>query len=72
MSLDSRARTLVRLKSLGGIYNMLKVDYDKLRQYNTEPIIELEEQLTERMRREQEAKLRDEKGKGKKKRRPRR
>jgi hypothetical protein len=51
---------------------MLKVDYDKLRQYNTEPIIELEEQLTERMRREQEAKLRDEKGKGKKKRRPRR
>lgn len=51
---------------------MLKVDYEKLRQYETEPIIELEEQLTDRIRREHEAKQRDEKGKGKKKKRTRR
>lgn len=52
----------------GGIYDMLKVDYDRLRQFDTQPLIEFEEQLAERIRREQEAKLRDEKGNGKKKR----
>jgi len=51
---------------------MQKVDYEKLRQFDAAPILELEEQLVERIRREHEAKLRDEKGKGKKKKRGRR
>lgn len=48
---------------------MLKVDYEKLRQLDVTPLLEFEEQLEERMRREQEAKMRDEKGKKKKGRR---
>ncbi len=46
---------------------MLRVDYEKLRQLDVTPLLEFEEQLEERMRREQEAKMRDEKGNKKKK-----
>ncbi|MGD9496968.1 MAG: hypothetical protein AB7Y46_11770 [Armatimonadota bacterium] len=51
---------------------MQKIDYEALRELDTAPLLEFEEQLAERIRREQEAKLRDEKGKGKKRRRGRR
>ncbi len=50
---------------------MLKVDYDKLRQIDAEPLLEFEEQLRERIRREFEAKKRDDEGKSKKKRKRR-
>ncbi len=47
---------------------MQKTDYEKLRQLDTAPILELEEQLAEKVRREQETKEREEKkGKAKKK-----
>ncbi|NLO06813.1 MAG: hypothetical protein GX131_13390 [candidate division WS1 bacterium] len=47
---------------------MPTIDYDKLRQLETEPLIEFEEQVRDKMRREIEAKKRDEGGKkGKKK-----
>ncbi|MEA3403747.1 MAG: hypothetical protein U9R79_21105 [Armatimonadota bacterium] len=45
---------------------MLKVDYDKLREIDAEPLKEFEEQIIEKMRRELEAKKSGEgKGKGK-------
>ncbi len=50
---------------------MLKVEYDKLKQLDTEPLLEFEEQILEKMKRELEAKKRgdDKKKKGKKGRR---
>jgi hypothetical protein len=50
---------------------MLKVEYEKLRQLDTEPLLEFEEQIVEKMKRELEAKKRgdDKKKKGKKGRR---
>ncbi|MBD3291709.1 MAG: hypothetical protein GF393_02200 [Armatimonadia bacterium] len=47
---------------------MLKVEYEKLRQLDTEPLVEFEQQILEKMKRELEAKKRgDDKKKGKKK-----
>lgn len=49
---------------------MVKIDYDKLRQLDTEPLLEFEEQILDKMRREIEAKKRgDDKKKGKRGRR---
>ncbi|MGI5818837.1 MAG: hypothetical protein ACOX9R_12150 [Armatimonadota bacterium] len=50
---------------------MLKVDYEKLRQLDTEPLIEFEQQILDKMKRELEAKKRgdDKKKKGKRGRR---
>ena len=49
---------------------MPKVDYEKLRQIDTAPLLEFEESLNEKIRREAEAKKRDRKDetKGKRKR----
>ncbi len=47
---------------------MTTIDYDKLRQHDTEPIIELEEQIKERIQREIDtAKAEEAKAKKKKK-----
>jgi len=47
---------------------MMKIDYSKLRQLETEPLLEFEEQIAEKIQRELEAKKRgDEKDKKKKK-----
>ncbi len=46
---------------------MLKVDYEKLNQLDTEPLVEFEQQMVEKMNRELEAKKRGDDGKGKKK-----
>jgi formate hydrogenlyase subunit 6/NADH:ubiquinone oxidoreductase subunit I len=56
---------------VGGIEDMLKVDYEKLRQLDTEPLIEFEQQILDKMKRELEAKKRgdDKKKKGKRGRR---
>lgn len=48
---------------------MIKIDYEKLRQVDTEPLIEFEEQILEKMKREIEAKKRGDDKKGKKGRR---
>jgi len=49
---------------------MVKIDYDKLRQLDTEALLEFEEQIFEKMRREIEAKKRgDDKKKSKRGRR---
>lgn len=46
---------------------MIKIEYEKLRQLDTEPLIEFEEQILEKMKRELEAKKRgDDKKKGNK------
>lgn len=50
---------------LKGELFLLKVDYEKLRQLDTEPLLEFEEQLLERLRREREAKKRGDDGKKK-------
>lgn len=49
---------------------MPKVDYEKLRQIDTAPLLEFEESLNDKIRREAEAKKRDRKdeAKGKRKR----
>jgi len=47
---------------------MMKIDYSKLRQLDTEPLLEFEQQIAEKMQRELEAKKRgEEKSKKKKK-----
>jgi len=49
---------------------MIKIEYEKLRQLDTEPLVEFEEQILEKMKRELEAKKRgDDKKKGKRGRR---
>ena len=50
---------------------MQKIEYDKLREFDAAPLLELEEQIAEKLRREIDAKARDEKGKAKKKKRVR-
>ncbi len=47
---------------------MMKIDYSKLRQLDTEPLLEFEQQIDEKIQRELEAKKRgDDKDKKKKK-----
>ncbi len=48
---------------------MLKVEYEKLRQLDTEPLLEFEQQIIDKMRRELEAKKRGDDGKKKRGRR---
>ena len=50
---------------------MEKIDYSKLKEYDAEPILELEQQLRDRIKREAEASEEDEKKKRKKKKRSR-
>ena len=51
---------------------MLKVDYAKLKELDTEPLLEFEEQIVEKMKRELEAKKRGDDKKKKKGRKGRR
>ncbi len=46
---------------------MIKVEYEKLRQLDTEPLLEFEQQIVEKMQRELEAKKRGDDKKGNKK-----
>ena len=50
---------------------MDKIDYNKLREHDAEPLIEFEDQLKDRIKREAEASEEDEKKKKKKKKRGR-
>ena len=68
--LDSPGDACYHIHPVGGITFKIKIDYNKLRDLDTAPLLEFEQQIAEKQQREIEAKKRgDDKKKGKRGRR---